>query len=117
MRAWLDGPRKRPHGEALLSAAEAVLDAPPFAARRHDLQMQAMAVEQFVGLFAGLSVEQRAVGERHWEALGTASGLEGESMLPGARAIGGVTPGSYPRKNFAGRVANRDRGGNVVEFR
>src|SRR5579872_5972863 len=43
-----------------------------------------MAVEQFVDLLAGLSVEQRVVRERHREALGTASGLEGESMLPGA---------------------------------
>src|SRR5579863_5020131 len=48
---------KGPHREALLSSAEAILDAPPFAAARRDLQVQAMAIEQFVDLFVGLSVE------------------------------------------------------------
>src|SRR5690348_7524720 len=43
-----------------------------------------MAIEQFVGLFAALSVEQRVMRERHGRALGRASGLEDERMLPGA---------------------------------
>lgn len=74
-------------GVLMLESSQALqnlLDAPPFAAARRDLQIQAMAVEKLVGPFAGLRLEQRVMRERHCEALGTASGLEGESMLPGA---------------------------------
>ena len=88
---------KRPYREALLPSAEAVLDALPFAAARRDLQIQAVAVEQFVGLFAGLSIEQRVMRERHIRALGTASELEGESMLPGALSCGELPRAVTPR--------------------
>ena len=77
----------------MLSSAEAILDAPPFAAARRDLQVQAVAIQRSIGLVAELGVEQREMRERHREALGTASELEGESMLPGAKpsdVIGGL---------------------------